>query len=67
LARGWKPCVATPAKELAEHLPKWYSTFELLLEMIETLPGEAVRAAKPNVVEIHVYRGVDAIPWNRTL
>lgn len=56
--------VASLAKDLGEHLPKWYAMFEQLLETIASIPPATVRAAKPNVRGVHVYRGADAIQWN---
>ena len=56
--------VASLAKDLAEHLPKWHTMFERLLETIATVPPATVCAAKPNVRGIHVYRGAAAVRWN---
>lgn len=56
--------IASVAKDLGEHLPRWYAMFEQLLETIVTVSPAAVHAAKPNVRGIRVYRGADAIQWN---
>ena len=56
--------IASLAKDLGEHLPKWHAMFEQILETIGTVPLATVRGAKPNVRRIQVYRGAAAIPWN---
>lgn len=38
--------------------------FEQVLDTIASLPSATVRAVKPNLVEVLVYRGAAAIPWN---
>jgi hypothetical protein len=38
--------------------------FEQVLDTIAKPPVRDSRAVKPNFVEVHVYRGAAAIPWN---
>ncbi|MGO9707916.1 MAG: hypothetical protein ACLQBL_03570 [Polyangiaceae bacterium] len=52
---------------LAEHLPAWYRMFEELLDAVANVPREVVLAAKPDLAQIYVHRGAQAVEWHRSI